>query len=362
MKSMKTALFSKSYRILFLLIFSVAFVSSSFAQDYQEIKAEKGEGAYALLRRLGISPAKYINQFFELNKENLGPDNSLFAGTTYLLPVAVGSAEAGGSEITSNEPNSETTEIPVATSARVATYDIFGEKYKDVTIEDEQLSGAVYYLVAGHGGPDPGALGNYQNTSISEDEYAYDVTLRLARVLIQHGALVYMIIRDPNDGIRDDRILKMDQDEKCYPNLTIPRNQVARLRQRTDAVNNLYMNNRDKTQRVVIIHVDSRSEGENIDVFFYHDKRSETGEKLAKNLQQTFKEKYDFHQPSRGYKGTISTRGLYVLKNTYPPAVYIELGNINHSRDQLRFLIEDNRQALANWLADGLIMDYNNNK
>jgi N-acetylmuramoyl-L-alanine amidase len=64
------------------------------------------------------------------------------------------------------------------------------------------------------------------------------------------------------------------------------------------------------------------------------------------------------HQPNRGYEGTVSDRNLYVTKNSFVPAVFIELGNINHTKDQQRFIIADNRQAVANWLRDGLIEDY----
>ncbi|HKI89513.1 MAG TPA: N-acetylmuramoyl-L-alanine amidase, partial [Draconibacterium sp.] len=231
-----------------------------------------------------------------------------------------------------------------------------------VEITDNDLKGAIYYLVSGHGGPDPGAMGHYGSHVLCEDEYAYDVTLRLARKLIQHGATVYMITRDPNDGIRDESYLKTDKDEVCYPHQIIPLNQLRRLRQRTAAVNELYKSNRDAFQRMVVIHVDSRSKGENIDVFFYHDKRSKTGTKTTKILQKTFQDKYNEHQPGRGYRGTVSTRNLYVVKNTYPTAIYIELGNINHYRDQQRFIIADNRQALANWLTEGLIKDFRTNK
>jgi len=41
-----------------------------------------------------------------------------------------------------------------------------------------------------------------------------------------------------------------------------------------------------------------------------------------------------------------------------PPSVFIEIGNINHFRDQQRIIIPDNRQAMANWLRDGLIEDF----
>jgi N-acetylmuramoyl-L-alanine amidase len=108
--------------------------------------------------------------------------------------------------------------------------------------------------------------------------------------------------------------------------------------------------------------VDSRSRGENIDVFFYHDRRSNSGQKAARILKNTFQRKYDLHQPGRGYSGTVSDRNLYVVRNTYPVAIYIELGNINHRRDQQRFIIPSNRQALANWLFEGLTEDFKTNK
>jgi N-acetylmuramoyl-L-alanine amidase len=167
-----------------------------------------------------------------------------------------------------------------------------------------------------------------------------------------------MIIRDANDGIRDEQYLEPDKDEVCYPNSEIPLNQLARLRQSTAAVNHLHKKNKGKFQRLVVIHVDSRSMNENIDVFFYYDKGSITGKNLANSLMQTFDQKYAVHQPNRGYAGSVSERNLYVIKNSVVPSVFIELGNINHVRDQKRIIIPDNRQAVANWLRDGLIEDY----
>lgn len=332
----------QSYKVIVLMLFFFSFGDVSNAQTYPTVKAQSGDGVYSLLKRHGLSPSEYMDEFIEINKSGLGSDNSLFVGRTYKLPVTKASVSVSSSEST--------------------IYEIFGPEYKRVNRKDNQLAGAVYYLVSGHGGPDPGAIGHFGNYMLCEDEYAYDVTLRLARSLIEHGAQVYIMVRDKNDGIRDESILKYDHDEVCYPDLPIPRSQLARLRQRKDVVNELYAKNKGKVQRLVEIHVDSRSKGQNIDVFFYYDKSSSTGKKLATTLQQTFKEKYDYHQPSRGYQGTVSERNLYMLKYSYPPAVFIELGNINHRRDQQRFMITDNRQAIANWLAEGLIKDLKNNR
>lgn len=318
-----------------------------FAQEYKTFQAKKGDGIYSVLKQHGLPPHQYLDKFIELNKSRLGKDNALIAGRTYQLPVLTEKQAV----VQDSPPQKET-------SAETKVYEIFGNNYKEVTIKSRELSKAVYYLMSGHGGPDPGAIGNLYGKMLCEDEYAYDVTLRLARNLIERGATVYMIIRDPNDGIRDEQFLVPDKDEVCFPNQPIPMGQVARLHQSTEAVNSLHKQNKGKYQRLVVIHVDSRSHKENIDVFFYHDKRSDSGKKLAQTLKDTFGQKYAQHQPTRGYNGSVSDRNLYVLKNSFPPSVFIELGNINHTRDQQRFILADNRQAVANWLRDGLIADF----
>ncbi len=358
MKELKIRLL-RIYKPITFLLFVTLFIipTAIFAQNYPTITAQKGDGIYSVLKDHGLDPGKYLNKFIELNKSKLGKNNSLYAGVKYRLPIP----DDMPSTTKSTKPEENVSKAAPSSSAHVVTK-LYGSKYEKVAIIDNSLKGAVFYLVSGHGGPDPGAIGYYGNNMLCEDEYAYDVTLRLSRALEERGATVYMIIQDPNDGIRDDRILKADKTEVCYPKNAIPRNQISRLRQRKDAVNKLYIQNKGRFQRLVVIHVDSRSKGENIDVFFYHDKRSKSGKKLADNLQQTFKEKYDYHQPNRGYHGTVSSRNLYMLKYSYPAAVFIELGNINHKRDQTRFMMENNRQALANWLADGLIKDYKRNK
>ena len=126
-------------------------------------------------------------------------------------------------------------------------------------------------------------------------------------------------------------------------------------------MNKLYYQNKGAFQRLIAIHIDSRSKGENIDVFFYHHHHSKSGEKLAREIHNVFKAKYAKHQPGRPYHGTVSSRSsLYMVRNTLPPIVYIELGNIKNYRDQLRFVIPDNRQALANWIELGIMNDYKN--
>ncbi len=339
--------------ILFTFLFFISLISLAQTPE-KTVIAKRGDGIYTLLRKNGLDPTKYFEKFISLNKKKLKHGNQLFIGETYLLPNA---------EVLIEEPHIITDSIPSKpvdslTTINKIKFPLFGKKHGVFNIESKKLDGAIYYLISGHGGPDPGAITTYNNKTISEDEYAYDVTLRLAKLLLSNGAKVFIIIKDENDGIRDQRILEVDYDEVCYVNKKIPRNQKLRLRQRTRTVNTLYMKHKGAYQRLIVTHVDSRSENKNIDVFFYHHKKSKNGKRLATNILESFKEKYAEHQPNRTYAGSISSRGLYLIKNTFPPMVYIELGNIQNKKDQKRILDYENREALANWIFNGLLNDY----
>ncbi len=237
-------------------------------------------------------------------------------------------------------------------------YTIFGKKYAKTPLIDQRLNGKVFYLISGHGGPDVGAQGTRAGNTLCEDEYAYDVTLRLLRLLLSHGATAYMIVRDPNDGIRDGAYLDCDKDEEVWGKRVIPLLQRDRLLQRTDLINQLtekHLRSGVTDQTIVEIHVDSRSQDTKTDVFFYFRPDSEPSKKLALKLHQTFQQKYQLLRGQRGYSGNVSARNLLTLKETSArKAVYIEMANIQNSWDQQRLVVQNNRQAVANWLFQGL--------
>lgn len=345
-------------RTAFLFLLLLLASALAFSQTkYRQVVARRGDGTQTLLRRYGLAPATYLRPFLALNRGALGKNQSLVAGRKYRLPPVVRRTATNTRPIQPRNTARAATAVPKKVVLPLTSF--FGKAYDQTRPSDGLLRGAVFYLSSGHGGPDPGAIGKYGSYSLAEDEYAYDVTLRLARVLYMHGALVYLIIRDPNDGIRDQPVLLPDYDEVTYPSLTIPRSQLARLRQRINAVNAIYPRHKGAYQRFLGLHVDSRSEGKNIDVFFYHNSNSAVGKRLAQNIHKMFTARYKRAQPNRPYSGTVSARNsLYVVRNSHAPAVFMELGNIRNNKDQRRFLIPDNRQALANWMYEGILADY----
>ncbi len=378
---------------------SITYPDSLQKSRFYKAKARSGDGVYSLLRRYYLldSPCN-LERFYEIN--GLQRNASLGNNKSYYLPILLYSyngrsirstigiddwdlairiqkynrslMDAGvrtsdyiDNEILwvpyhemycSEETRSEEEENPSSVETRI--FPIFGKNYEKVPLKNESLKGKIYYIVSGHGGPDPGAVGKIGKSQVCEDEYAYDVALRLARELVMRGATAYMITRDVNDGIRTKKILTHDDDEIVWGNYTIPFNQKARLFQRSDIVNELYDRNLQvgiKDQRLIAIHVDSRSKREQTDVFFYYYPEDQESAAIAKNIQKTFEAKYKKYQKNRGYRGTVTPRDLHMLREPQCKAVYVELGNIANSFDQQRFLLPENRQLLAEWLMEGLI-------
>lgn len=335
-----------------LILISTFF--ASYAQTPEEYAMPKdGDGISTFLERNGRPVRTYYKEFLRLNEKRLRGKEELRLGVKYLLPPL--RKETAGAEASDSQAQGD--------KKKRRHEPLFGKKLADVEVTSNRLAGTCFYVVSGHGGPDPGAIGKVGNVELHEDEYAYDVALRLARNLMQEGAEVHIIIQDAKDGIRNDRYLENSKRETCMGE-EIPLGQVARLQQRCACINELYRKDRKRYKycRAIFLHVDSRSKSAQTDVFFYHAPGSVAGEKLADTMKETFESKYDKHQPNRGFEGTVTSRNLYVLLNATPIALFVELGNIQNAFDQRRFVISSNRQALAKWMMEGFIADYKNTR
>lgn len=322
---------------LILSVLVVLFIFNEPIIAQEKAFPKSGEGITLFLKRHNRVGKEYHDEFIKLNKTRLGSGNSLKMGVKYHLPPLKGAA---------------------ATTAKKPNYEpLFGKELAQYQVTSSELKGCCFYLVSGHGGPDPGAIGKMGNVELHEDEYAYDVMLRLARNLLMRGAKVHIIIQDAKDGIRNDRFLNNTKRETCM-GAPIPFNQVRRLEQRSEKINSLFKKDRELYKRAIFMHIDSRSKSHQTDVFFYYQDKNSESKHLAKTMKSTFEHKYNRHQPGRGFTGTVGQRGLFVLRKTTPPSVFVELGNIQNSFDQKRFILSDNRQALANWLCEGFVTDY----
>jgi N-acetylmuramoyl-L-alanine amidase len=173
-------------RILYIITFFLFIVCTSVFAQTDKGTPRNGEGIDNFLIRHKRTEAGHRKQFIELNKGKFGRNNSLLKGVTYVLPPVSG------------KKKTTTTSTPASNAANTASTQkgtklqnkLFGAKYQDYTVKSSKLKGATFFLSSGHGGPDPGAIGKVDGYELHEDEYAYDITLRLARNLLEEGATV----------------------------------------------------------------------------------------------------------------------------------------------------------------------------
>ena len=332
-------------RLHFRYIITVLFLlSASIAIAQERVQPIEGDGVYSLLRRHGRAVPGDVREFRELNQGRFNARGQLILGRYYILPPL----REGGAAAT-----------PTA-SGRGTNPAIFGARFSDITRTSDNLVGAAFYIIAGHGGPDPGAITRIGNRTLHEVEYNYDFALRLARNLMMHGATVHIIIQaPPNVGIRDERYLQNHRNQTALGE-EIPRGQMDRLRQRVRAVNNLYRIDRQHYTyiRAIEIHIDSRNPRQQIDLFMYYHSDEPRARSTAYTLLREMERQYRRHQPNRGFSGHVSHRNLYILREMTPPAIMIEVGNFQNERDRRRILDHNNRQAVANWLTNGFIEDF----
>jgi N-acetylmuramoyl-L-alanine amidase len=393
-------------KVVIILLILVLSSSSLFSVDdvFVVHKAKKGDGITTVLIKYGLPANNQNIEFFkEKNKANLKSNDGLFIGRKYFLPIKIYLYDGKSIRTTLGVNDLEYAKrvqkfnfnllrkkikksdyradnqlwIPVSEFSenlseqitqsenrkakellpKSVTEPLFGEKYKNVVLISHLLSNCIFYLISGHGGPDPGAVGYKDGHELHEDEYAYDVTLRFARKLMENGAEVHIIVQDANDGIRDDKYLNNSSNEYHIGNYSISTSQNERLSKRAVLVNEMYQQNKSKSKKQFCIetHVDSRYTGQKVDIFFYYRDGNSEGHTLAHSLMRTIKDKYNKAQPGRGYEGSVTSRGLFMLRKVQPTSVFIEIGNIQNPRDQIRIIESNNRQAIANWLSDGFI-------
>jgi len=396
------------FAIIIMLFFLNNIVLSA---EYLEVKPLKGESIYSLLKKYELpSDSSYFNKFIELNPNKVSKNYEIYTHHSYKLPILIYKYNGKNIRTTTGIDNYElaleiqnwnkkltdkkikkddyriSKELWVPfhyiksqskSNENVAENEasniiaqekgekkfikkfnysqIFGKKYSKISKIDNSLSGYIYYIDPGHGGPDPGAIGYKNGYELDEDEYAYDVSLRLARNLLQHGAEVYLTIIDPNDGIRDDKFLKNSNNELFGNGEEISGNARDRLQARIDYINEIYSKKKNKQHRLIVLHVDSRQVEQKIDIFFYNQPEDKISHEYAAILLRTIEDKYLTNQPKRGYQGTLTERNLFMLRHAPCTAVYIELGNIQNPQDQIRLIEPNNRQAIANWLTLGII-------
>ncbi len=170
----------------------------------------------------------------------------------------------------------------------------------------------IVHINAGHGGKDPGALGN----GMKEKDINLSVALIIGSILSQHGI-----------DVRYTRTT----DVFIYPN------EIANKA------------NKDKADVFVSIHCNAAANVNGLGVETLHYPGSKEGKKLAKSLQDSLIGA-KLHNADRGLK---ERKDLAVLTGTKMPAALVELGFITNSKDAQ--LLKYKQPQMAEAVAKGIL-------
>ena len=221
------------------------------------------------------------------------------------------------------------------------------------------LYGWVVVLDPGHGGMDPGASGIFQGKRVVEDEYVFDVTLRVRRMIRARGGLAIMTMVD-NVGERSWEPFKVFPDmrtERFTTDGTVARAGTSGLRKRLRLGNQVKRKYPKHRQAWISIHFDVRGRGGDDGVRIIV---PDTELQIAKSLERSFgnaKRLRDDDPVVESGDRDHGIRRLFVLsgENRIRDKVLIELGNFKNEADVWRIRNHVVREAYARAITDSLV-------
>lgn len=246
-------------------------------------------------------------------------------------------------------------------------YAVFRSEAENLPRISNALAGWHIVLDPGHGGLDPGAIvavrdGNNREIVVTEDEYVYDIALRVYRILIQHGAEVSLTVLAPDHHLRSNsnaRLTFVNRKNEVYADtkhnktdgwrpvgtkdgLDMRKNIAARLTQALPPAK------RSKGTLFVSLHADNSSELPEGTAVLYDGKDSQ-----EMTRSKAFAKVMTAHT---GEGSFIRHQALRVLKdNPADAAILVEVRNIHYSGNAWALRSVDLRQQDSRRIANGIL-------
>jgi len=230
------------------------------------------------------------------------------------------------------------------------------------------LKGWHFVLDPGHGGLDPGAVvehvdENGNRAYVVEDEYVYDVALRVYVMLRMHGARVAMTLLSPNHLIRGSSLIEhtfVNEKNEVYNSASYNRGNKrshwpnggrnGNLSQRVAISRKVFKNVPKKRRIFLSFHadIDHRSPEAPL-VLYYENRRSRRIDVPSRNFSQAILSALGAGAYTRG-------QNLAVLRNN--PAhvkVLLELRNLAYTDHAWALRFEELRQRDAEKVVQGIL-------
>jgi LysM repeat protein len=233
-------------------------------------------------------------------------------------------------------------------------------------ILSRKLKGWTIVIDPGHGGLDPGAVvetvdGNGNSAFVVEDEYAYDISLRVYALLRQHGADADLTVISPNHHIRhtpDASVTFVNEKNEVFNDESEnrtgawsewPAGGSRGLERRLDTARKIIDRGGNPRSLFISIHCDNTPGGfaqSGILIWGKDEQELERSRNLAEAFQSSFPASLE-----------IKEQNLHVLNGNPADdgAVLIEIRNINYDNNSWALRNEGLRDQDAAKIVDSLL-------
>ncbi len=365
----------ENYRHLCLLTAGLCLVmlfASPLAGLSLVYKVRKGDSLYSIARQHHTS-IREIKRINKLRTNNIYPGQVLRLGPRIVKyeapngpyywrkPTAARQRHRNYSEAARSTPSLDYRRAQIL--LRAFDNEILSRAHRK---RRQPLKGWRIVLDPGHGGIDPGAIvsnitGQKKRVYVVEDEYVYDIALRMYRKLRLLGAEVALTVISPNHLIRDNveaKVTFVHEKNEVYNderynrrNSDRVRPRSANLSQRVRVANRFFKRARRGRSLFVSLHADNnpgRSRGP-LAIYLKRrgkvDSRSRTFARIMRSA---------LNHPD--VPARVQGRSLWVLRNNSAHAeILVEIHNVHDKSDAYRIRHHKDRERNAQRLVNGIL-------
>lgn len=218
----------------------------------------------------------------------------------------------------------------------------------------------------GHGGQDPGAIvsntdGEDRAVHVVEDEYVYDIALRLYKKLKMEGAEVELTVISPNHHIRENlraTITFVHEQNEVYnderanrKNAFSVRPALANINQRVRIANQFFKGAKRGHTLFISVHADNSPNRPKGPLVIYHERRGKIDSR-SRTFAQVMQKTLD--HPS--LPAQIGGRNLAVLRNNHAHAeVLVEIRNVHDKGEAWALRFHSRREEDADRIFQGVL-------